>query len=444
MNRLNGNMCKQVFFIWIVIMLSMPSLLLMAEERPMAEKRIVTYWGGYIRLQDVVSWPDDKSFLRTETKKPDYDAVREFRLKNKLIFSDHLFLETHYEASYAGGDTQRQKNSLLFLFPELVQTGALVCDSPDDQSRLMDFTAIISEDEDYYTYHRLDRFSLSFTTDFSVFRIGRQALTWGNGLLFNPMDLFNPFSPTDINREYKVGDDMAMLQWYGAKSQDFQLLYVPRRNPITENIEWDYSSLAGKLHFSYSTTEIDILAAKHYNDYVIGIGSRGYFKNAAWRMDVTYTILDYHPSKSGFLSMVTNMDYSWTWNNKNMYGLIEFYYNGLGKKDYFEALSDISISRRIQSGELYVLGNYYLGSELQIEWHPLVKSYLTMIVNLSDPSVVCQPRLVLDVIDNFQITIGGNIYEGKPNTEFGGFQMSDWDFLIQQNNSAYLWISYYF
>ena len=33
--------------------------------------------------------------------------------------------------------------------------------------------------------------------------VGRQAVTWGNGLIFNPMDLFNPFSPVDIERDYK-------------------------------------------------------------------------------------------------------------------------------------------------------------------------------------------------------------------------------------------------
>ena len=41
---------------------------------------------------------------------------------------------------------------------------------------------------------------------FSYRKAGRHL---GERVFFNPMDLFNPFAPTDIEREYKIGDDMA-------------------------------------------------------------------------------------------------------------------------------------------------------------------------------------------------------------------------------------------
>jgi hypothetical protein len=38
-------------------------------------------------------------------------------------------------------------------------------------------------------------------------------LTWGNGMLFNPMDLFNPFAPTDF--VHKSPDSVfAWVTWY--------------------------------------------------------------------------------------------------------------------------------------------------------------------------------------------------------------------------------------
>jgi len=33
-------------------------------------------------------------------------------------------------------------------------------------------------------------------------------LSWGNGLVFSPMDIVNPFDPTAVDTEYKAGDDM--------------------------------------------------------------------------------------------------------------------------------------------------------------------------------------------------------------------------------------------
>ena len=43
---------------------------------------------------------------------------------------------------------------------------------------------------------RLDRISIGYTGEKTVLRFGRQAISWGNGLLFTPMDIFNPFDPT--------------------------------------------------------------------------------------------------------------------------------------------------------------------------------------------------------------------------------------------------------
>ena len=69
----------------------------------------------------------------------------------------------------------------------------------------------MNTNNDQTLYHRLDRLSVTFQPYWGTLQIGRQALTWGNGFLFNPMDLFNPFSPTQIDREYKPGDDMVSI-----------------------------------------------------------------------------------------------------------------------------------------------------------------------------------------------------------------------------------------
>ena len=84
-------------------------------------------------------------------------------------------------------------------------------------------------------FHRLDRLSLTFTPSWGLVRIGRQAVTWGNGLVFNPMDLFNPFAPTAVQRDYKIGEDMAYAQ-VPIGMAETQLLYLPRRDCRKENI----------------------------------------------------------------------------------------------------------------------------------------------------------------------------------------------------------------
>ena len=59
-------------------------------------------------------------------------------------------------------------------------------------------------------------------------RFGRQALSWGNGLFYAPMDLVNPFDPAAIDTEYKAGDDMLYLQYLQDSGNDLQAAVVVR------------------------------------------------------------------------------------------------------------------------------------------------------------------------------------------------------------------------
>jgi hypothetical protein len=277
-------------------------------------------------------------------------------------------------------------------------------------------------------------------------RIGRQALTWGNGLIFNPMDLFNPFPPAAIDRDYKVGDDMAAAQVPVSGIGDVQALYVPRRNPQTDDVEWDQSALAGKLHVAMGTTEVDIMAAKNYEDFVGGIGTTGYLGQAAWRLDATWTkvVGNREGGKDNFLSLVANLDYSWTWGGKNFFGFIEYYFNGLGQDDYEEAIFDPEIIERISRGNLFVLGKNYLSGQIQVELHPLFSVFLTSINNVGDPSGILQPRAIWDIRQNLQMTFGANVYWGAKGTEYGGFSIPGTDLRTKQLDNAYVWLNYYF
>ena len=403
---------------------------------------IDTEWGGHIKCRAAVSWPGDDSFYGLVGTGTYYDGNAEGRLKNRLYLGSSIYLDTHYEAILSGGDTRRKQKELEKLFAGSAIENYILSAVEDDR-RLMDLTKTL-EDHDDTLYHRLDRLSLTVQQRRFVFRIGRQAVTWGNGFLFNPMDLFNPFAPTDIEREYKVGDDMAYAQISFGESGDVQLLYVPRRDPSTGKVEGSQDSLAGKIHFAKGTTEFDIMAAKHFKEQVIGAGCSGYFGDAAWRLDATWTFLDEKTDEDNFLSLVANMDYSWVWRDKNFYGFLEIFYNGLGDNNYSESLMDTAVMDRFDRGELFTLGRYYLGGHIRMEVHPLVNIYFAVINNMEDPSGVLQPRLTWDITQDIQLTCGGNIFYGGRDTEYGGFKIPTSDILIKTPDSAYMWLTYYF
>ena len=401
-------------------------------------------WGGYLKARGAASWPAADSLYDIVGRGTYLDGSLEGRLKGEVYFGEFATFETHYEMVLSGGDTRRKSMALVRLFPALAAQGIIGTRIPEDNRRLFDLTSIISESDDLVLYHRIDRLALTLKPAWGVLRVGRQAVTWGNGLLFNPMDLFNPFAPTDIERDYKIGDDMVSIQSPLGGSGNLQFLYVPRRNPQTSHLSWESSSLAAKYHFPVATDEFDLMAARHYRDWVLGVGSVGYLGEAAWRIDLTWTVLDSGGPSNNYLSLVANMDYSWTWFARNFYSLLEFYYSGIGDDDYREALLNPDIRERIDRGELYTLGRTYLGASVTMEVHPLVNIILSAITNLKDPSGVLQPRVTYDLTQNMRLTAGGSIFWGSPGSEFGGVKIPGTGFTTRGADSAYLWMSYYF
>jgi len=409
-------------------------------------EKINTHWGGRFKITGMASEAADDTFFEAVGTGTYFDGSTNFRLINETFFSDSLFFEIDYELIGAAGDLIRKQQQLKELYPSIPDDVFFTRTPLGDDRRLMDLTTTVSEEDNYFLVQRLDRLYLALNQDWGSVRVGRQSITWGNGFIFNPMDLFNPFPPTAIDRDYKIGDDMINAQIASPKIGDLQLLYVVRRDPDDRDVKADQASLAAKAHLALGTTEFDIMMSKHFEDWVVGGGSVGYLGNAAWRINATWTFLDDNGGneRGDYLSLVANIDYSWTWWQKNLYGFIEYYYNGLGENDYAQALGNPAISERLARGELFVLGQNYLSGTLQIEPHPLVNLYVTSINNIEDPSGILQPRATWDITQDLQITAGFNIYYGAKGTEFGGFTVPGTTLRSKSPDNAYLWLIYYF
>lgn len=404
-----------------------------------------TQWGGHLRAIGTLTWIDDESIFSQYDTDPYLDGQAELRLKNDLFLGRHLRLQTHYELVNQTGDTQEARNKLSLPSAGNLQD-QLIGQNINDDRRLMNLTHIISDGDRHTTYHRLDRLNLTYSDTWGTLRLGRQALTWGNGLIFNPMDLFNPFAPVAVLRDYKAGDDMAHLQ-IPLGNGEAQFLYLPRRDTDTGGVAEDQSSYASKWHFPLAALEIDMLLARHYADLLAGAGVTGYLGGAAWRLDTLYTFLDTDEDSVGFWQLVANLDYAWGWFGKNFYGLLEFYYNEHGfSDDCDQALADPILSARLRRGEMFTLGRYYLAGQLQIELHPLLQSYWSATVNLSDGSLIFQPQLMWDVSVNWQLIAGAIIYAGGDQTEYGGFDVDIGPMRLTAtpNDSAFVWLTYYF
>jgi len=299
---------------------------------------------------------------------------------------------------------------LRILFPHL----------PNDRTRLFDLTHVFTDSGKTAAYQRLDRLAVGFTSDHVVMKFGRQAITWGNGLIYNVMDIFNPFDPAAVDKEYKTGDDMLYGQYLHSGGNDVQGVMVFRRDPFTGDVEVDRGSLALKYHHMASISEYDALVAQHYGDTLVGAGANFSIGGAVLRGDLVVTFTD----DDSVPSLVTSLSQSWIWGGKNVSGVAEYFYNGFGQGDgcySFDCLADNpDLLERLARGELFTLGRHYIALSAMIEVTPLFLLTPNVFLNVADPSALVQVVLQNDLRENLLLWSAVNVPIGSDGTEFGG------------------------
>jgi hypothetical protein len=313
-----------------------------------------------------------------------------------------------------------------------------------DDRRWWDLTYTFGDEDKSAFIHRLDRLSVGYTTDHTVWKFGRQAISWGNGMIFTPMDVFNPFDPAAVDREYKTGDDMLYGQYLFDSGNDFQAVAVVRRNPRTGDVESDQSSLALKYHGFLGMNEFDLLAAEHFGDQILGVGGIADVGGAMWRGDITWTKTDLE----SVFSAVTSLSYSWNWGGKNITGLLEYYYNGFGQKDGAYSASDLlhnpDLIKRLERGELFTLARHYIAASATVELTPLFVLIPNFFVNLEDPSALAQVVVQYDWKQNLLVLGALNIPIGPNGTEYGGIEAPIEGYYFSTGPSLFAQLAWYF
>ena len=313
----------------------------------------------------------------------------------------------------------------------------------DDERRLLDLTHIIDESDDRVVLQRLDRLYLGHTTDRTVFKIGRQAVSWGNGLIYNPVDFFNPFDPAAIDTEYKTGDDMLYAQYLLDSGDDLQAVWVARRD-ADGDVSNEVASLAVKYHLFSGQREMDFLIAEHYDQRIAALGGSVDIADAIWRGDLMLT----DTGDETVTSAVLNWSYSLLAWRHNMTATVEYFYSGFGIDDghYDPAAlaANPELLARLQRGELFTLAQNYLAGAATIELTPLWQLTTSLFRNLNDDSMLLQLFSRHDLQQDLQLLLALNLPYGEEGSEFGGIDSAIEDRPLAIGASVFAQLAWYF
>ena len=366
--------------------------------------------GGHVKYRFLMNTlPDDSLYLDfVETPMIDHNGDL------RLLFDwrkDKVSLVADYQLIAQHGDSFTLAKGL----PGSVITGPV----PNDDHRLFDLTHVITEDNNSALSHRLDRLYVEYAGTSAVTRFGRQAISWGNGLIYTPMDFINPFDPSSIDKEYKTGDDMLYGQYLQQSGNDLQAAWVFRRN-INGDVTNDVDTIAAKYHGFAGGKEYDLLLAEHFDDRIFGIGGITDVGGAIWRGDITLT----ETQSDNVFSLVTSLSYSWLGWEHNFSGILEHFYNGFGQTngDYSPAAlaSNPDLVERIIRGELFTLGRHYVVASAIVEMTPLWLLTPNVFLNVSDGSFLAQLVTSYDLKQDWQLLAALSLPVGKSGTEYGG------------------------
>lgn len=254
---------------------------------------------------------------------------------------------------------------------------------------------------------RTDRLLMKVTVPHFDLTLGRQAISFGSGFFFTPLDLVAPFGVATIDGEYKPGVDAIRLDGY--------IGFATRLTAVAAySGSWDSRGLtfAGYGQTSVGVTDLGFFYGWVRGDHVLGATTVSSAGPVGLHADVAVTIPTEGPDTPAdpvFVRAVVGADGRPT-TTTTVSG--EVYVQSVGKADSEDLLLTLN-SDRWQRGELRVAGLAYIGLALNQEITPTLNLSLASMINLTDPSALLIPSLGWSVASNAEVALGGYIGVGK-------------------------------
>jgi hypothetical protein len=270
----------------------------------------------------------------------------------------------------------------------------------------------------------IDRLYLDWMVNDWEVVFGRQRITWGTCLVWNPTDLFNPFDILDFDYEERPGADALQVQYYTGPLSQFNIAISPGRTRydvvyaaryVTNEWNYDFNFIAG---WQLNSLRLATSWAGEIYD--------GGFRGEILYTDpnIEYTTIDinlnsqtiaYRSEKNNDSYWTFVLSYDYTFEN-SFYIHTEYIYNGLGS-------TENAGSRRldiIHTGEL-IPARQSIFQEFAYQFTPLLRGDFFIIYNPNDKSWLAAPSLYYSVATNWDIYVLAFPSGGNPGTEYGGF-----------------------
>lgn len=333
------------------------------------------------------------SLIPLEKNERVFNSLERVRLKvltkNQLSANQRLLVQVHY-------DHQPQ-------FGTFVSTGDFrMAHRQSEQRQFLDLSQTLVEKNNVFYEHRFYRANVTYENSFGQVKIGRQQIPWGVGRFFTPTDIFNPFNPLQIELMERDGVDAVNLilkKIHGYKSQ---FIYTP------DGKELHPQRYFARFSKDIKGFEVGVLGGRIKRDEAAGFDFAGNIRDAAFRGEGLFRAVD---GGRKFAKFTINADYNLP---KNIYALVEYHFNGEGKR----SSKNYDMPRFIR-GDIQQLAKNYLALSLGHDLTSLCRLENRLIWNLDDNSLFIRPQMEYELKTNLFLLLGAQLYAGDKTDELG-------------------------
>lgn len=319
-----------------------------------------------------------------------------------------LLLGRATQESYLGDNVVFEAHGLLSGLAPQQLGGTRIAVSPS--RTFLPLQTVFVDKEDFLLIGSLDRLNFQFDLEKARLVVGRQAVTWGVSYFWPAVDLFAPFAPQQIDRDYKAGVDAVRLVIPMNAFSEVEFVGAVLGSSFKRD-----GSGGALLRWNLGPADVGLMGGWFHRDTVIGSFVTADVKGTGLRGELVWTNSgdpeDRDRQRERFWRSSVGLDRQLT-SSLNL--VSELAWNGYGTCDSAGYLSWLDADRVVR-GEVNGLGRVYAGGSLSWMMHPLLTLSNTLLINVNDPSSLWIPSLLWSTGNNSEVMVGGQLSIGhKP------------------------------
>jgi hypothetical protein len=283
----------------------------------------------------------------------------------------------------------------------------------------------------------LDRAWIAYQPSGGSIILGRQVLGWGRGTFFSAVDIFAPFSPLELDREWRPGVDALQGDVHVSDQVSVGGVIAPGNDPLIPGspVDWNDSTFAARVHGTFGSLDSELIAGRRGQDRMLGytgslpVGDAEVHAEAAVFLtpgdipdDGMFGNRDLVPK---FILGGSN-HFAW---GSGVDASLEYHYSGFGVRDLSslpDRLADPDFQKRYLRGDTQILGKQALSVQLVYKLTDLVTISGHLLESLVDSSGVLAPAVEWNFAEGVTL-VGSGVWAygtpndaGRPQSQFGG------------------------